>query len=203
MIMKVGVFIGSFNPIHNGHLMIINWLLDNSGLDNILIVPSPNSFGKLDLVDFSHRFKMISDLVNSIDDSRVNCSDIEITLTGYTSDTLSTLKESNENNDYVLIIGADNFPNLMKFNKAEWILRNFEIYVLDRDRSTLETTIPEEISKLGLVISDCKGIKTFSDFPETKMSSSFIRSQVRNNNRIWAYVPKIINDYITLNNLYK
>lgn len=201
--MKVGVFIGSFNPIHNGHLMIINWLLDNSGLDNILIVPSPNSFGKLDLVDFSHRFKMISDLVNSIDDSRVNCSDIEITLTGYTSDTLSTLKESNENNDYVLIIGADNFPNLMKFNKAEWILRNFEIYVLDRDRSTLETTIPEEISKLGLVISDCKGIKTFSDFPETKMSSSFIRSQVRNNNRIWAYVPKIINDYITLNNLYK
>ena len=201
--MKVGVFIGTFNPIHNGHLMIVNWLLDNSDLDNLLIVPSPNSFGKSGLIDFSHRFNMITELLNSTNDSRVTCSDIEITLTGYTSDTLSTLKESNENNDYVLIIGADNFPNLMKFNKAEWILRNFEIYVLDRDRSTLETTIPEEISKLELVISDCKGIKTFSDFPETKMSSSFIRSQVRNNNKIWAYVPKIINDYITLNNLYK
>ena len=92
MYAKYGIMIGTFNPIHNGHLMMANYLLENSDLDNIVIVPSPGSFGKPELIDFKYRYEMISIALKDIRSRRVFVSDRELNLSGYTIDTLESFK---------------------------------------------------------------------------------------------------------------
>ena len=199
---KIGIMIGSFNPIHNGHLMMAGYLLDNSDLSKVLIVPSPKSFGKPELISFSHRTEMIRLTIKEVKDKRLDWSDIETYLSGYTIDTLDALS-SPTTYKYVLIIGADNFPELVNFHRALDILKKYEIYVLDRNNVDVDEMISTVLSKIGLERKDCKGIESFCNFPETKLSSSFIRKQVKDGKKIWAYVPKKVNNYIKKFKLYK
>ena len=197
MCAKYGIMIGTFNPIHNGHLMMANYLLENSDLDNIVIVPSPGSFGKPELIDFKYRYEMISIALKDIQSKRVFVSDRELNLSGYTIDTLDSFELN-----VSLIIGADNFPELIKFHRSMDILKNYKIYVLDRNGVDTDSMISEELGKLGMTRSDCKGIETFCNFPETKISSSFIRKQVKEGKSIWGYVPNRVSKYIKHNKLY-
>ena len=125
--MKLGIFVGCFNPVHNGHLKIINYLLDNNIVDKVLVLPSTNYWEKQDLIDIKHRinmFKIFESEKIIIDDIHNNYD--------YTYQVLRSIKIDYPNDDLYLIIGADNIINLHKWKNIDEILNN-KIIVLNRN----------------------------------------------------------------------
>src|SRR5215471_20777862 len=132
--MRIGLFFGSFNPIHIGHLIIANWVLNETDLDKIWLVVSPQN-----------PFKAESDLLSEIDrlalvqkaimgDPRIVGSDIEFQLSkpSYTYRTLTLLKENYPGNTFFLIMGSDSFQDLHKWKNFESIVSNHKILIFQR-----------------------------------------------------------------------
>ena len=209
---RIGVFIGTFNPIHNGHLMMVCHTLNYIGfMDKAIIVPSPKSFGKKDIIDLSHRVNMINLAITELNEfmeirKKIVVSDIEKDLSGYTIDTLNKLQEIYPDNLLDLVIGADNLENLFKFKDAADIITRFNIIILGRNNnsgSELTQTVASGLSEIGLNLSYFHKFYILPSFPETDLSSTFIRNQVLSRKEIWAYVPKSVAAYIKYNQLYE
>lgn len=209
---RVGVFIGTFNPIHNGHLMMVCHTLNHIGfMDEAIIVPSPKSFGKKDIIDISHRINMINLAITELSEfmelrKKITVSDIEKDLSGYTIDTLNKLQEIYPDNLLDLVIGADNLENLFEFKDAADIITRFNIIILGRNNSSgteLVQIIMSGLYKVKLNPSYYHKFYLLPSFPETDLSSTFIRNQVQSRKEIWAYVPKSVAAYIKYNQLYE
>ena len=194
---NVGIYIGSFNPMHIGHVMITNYVLENTDVSEIVIVPSYHSFGKPELASFNDRVTMIHESVKMM--KGVLVSTIESNLSGYTYETLENFINSKYYDKVTLIIGADNFIGLHKFLNISWILSNCDLIVLGRDDINLETGFDN--------LKDIPGfnkdkIKILNDFPQVKMSSSFIRNEVKSGRDIIGYVMPEVRKYINDFKLY-
>lgn len=201
---KVGILIGSFNPVHNGHLMMANYILENTDISKVLFIPSPESFGKSDLIHFKHRYKMLEKSIDYVGDPRLEVSDVEEKLLGpgYTSDTLKHLYLEyyrKDEYDLVLIIGADNFNRLHEFHHIDWILENCKVYVIPRPGIDVSLGF----SNLSNFPKDNIRIISSSDIPEITMSSTFIRNQLKKGKLVWSYLPQPVIDYIKINKLYE
>ena len=134
--MKIGLFFGSFNPIHTGHLAIANYMLENTELEKIWFVVSPQNplKKKEDLFPNELRLKMVEDSIKST--SQFKASDIEFKLPqpSYTINTLKHLKEKFQNNTFSLIIGSDNLEIFHKWKNFEEILTHYDIYIYPRSK---------------------------------------------------------------------
>lgn len=130
--MKVGYFFGTFNPIHNGHLTIANYVVEHTDIDKVIFVVNPNSpfkEHKDDLLDFDYRCKLINEAIENY--NKLECSSIEATLIDknkadkcYTYNTLCNLKKLyGDVSEIVLILGEDNFANIEKFLNYNSILK--------------------------------------------------------------------------------
>lgn len=139
---KVGLFFGSFNPIHIGHIIIANHLVENTDMEHIWFVVTPlNPFKeKKTLLDNHHRLEMVYRVAKKYEN--LYASDIEFGLEqpNYTSNTLIHLEERYPYNDFCLIMGEDNLKTFHKWKNYEWILENYPIYVYPRisEKSTSE-----------------------------------------------------------------
>lgn len=132
--MKVGLYFGSFNPVHVGHLIIANHLLNETDIDRIWFILSPqNPFKQnhslLNEYDRLHLLRTATE-----EDPRIRVSDIEFNLPkpSYTSVTLAHLAEKYPELEFVLIMGSDSFQNLPKWKNGDWIIRHYPIYVYMR-----------------------------------------------------------------------
>ena len=132
--MKIGLFFGSFNPIHIGHKVIASYLIDFTDLDKVMFVVSPQNplKQKISLLDQYHRLQIIRAEVE--DNSKLEVSDIEFDMPkpSYTIDTLVRLKENYLENNYSIIMGSDNFQNFHKWKNYEQILEDYSVYVYPR-----------------------------------------------------------------------
>lgn len=210
--MKIGLFFGTFNPIHNGHIMMITYVKENTDIDVIQYVISPDSpfkTHKNDLISKEERYHMVSLACLHQNNPIMSMSyytptDVEFDLPKptYTINTLNYIKsyynQHNENNEIVLILGADNFEKLHTFYQYKDILENYEIYVINRNNINCY-----EIKQNLYKNCKCKSIKIIYDSPQCDLSSTFIRNQIKNNKNICGYVPYYIRDYIRNNKLYK
>ena len=128
---KIGLYFGTFNPIHIGHLIIANHMANYTNLDEVWFVVSPhNPFKKKkNLLDDYARLEMVHRAAKDYDNLRV--SDIEFSLTqpSYTVNTLACLSEKYPENHFSLIMGGDNLSTLHKWRNYEYILENHELYV--------------------------------------------------------------------------
>lgn len=198
--MKIGLFFGTYNPIHNGHVMLATYLIENTDLSEIQFVISPDSpFKEHDnLVSFDDRFYMVASVCRET--QRLGVTDIECQLPKptYTINTLNYLKQSFPDNEYILILGADNFANLTTFHAYEDIIKNYTLYVVNRNNINCYK-IREELYKKH----NCKSIKIIYDAPQTDLSSTFIRNQIKSNKSIYGYVPYCVENCIDKLNLYK
>ena len=135
--MKTGLFFGSFNPIHVGHLIIAETMVCDTELDQIWFIVSPqNPFKKnKSLLDEEERLIMVERAI--ADNYKLKVSDIEFALPkpNYTIDTLSVLKDRYPEHQFVLIIGEDNLGQFKNWKNYEQIIENFEIYVYPRPHS--------------------------------------------------------------------
>jgi nicotinate-nucleotide adenylyltransferase len=132
--MNIGLYFGAFNPVHIGHLKVANYVLNNSNLDEVWLVLTPQSPHKTEsiLIDFYHRYKMLEIVCKK--HKCIFPSDIEKNLTkpNYTITTLDYLKAEKNSNYYSLIIGDDNIEKLKTWKEYTKIIENHKIYVYPR-----------------------------------------------------------------------
>src|SRR5512138_2428687 len=132
--MQIGLYFGSFNPIHIGHLIIANHILNETKIEKIWFVVSPqNPFKESNsLLNEYDRLHLVRLAVQ--DDNRLRCSDIEFTLSkpSYTSNTMVFLSEKHPEHKFSIIMGSDSYQNLIKWRNYETIVDNYDIYVYQR-----------------------------------------------------------------------
>ena len=191
--MKIGLFFGSFNPVHVGHLIIANYLVEQSDLTELWLVVSPhNPFKERNtLADDYDRFDMVAKSVE--DHPKLRASNVEFDLPkpSYTIDTLTYLTEEYPDTEFVLIMGGDNLGSLHKWKNYEQILKNYSIYVYKR---------PEY--DLGDLVSH-PNIKIFGEAQLIEISSTFIRQLIREGKSIRYWVTEETRDIIESSGLYK
>lgn len=189
---KVGLFFGSFNPIHNGHLMLANYLAEYGGLDEIWFVVSPqNPFkDKKSLLADRHRLYMVEMAING--DERFQVCDIEFYMPkpSYTIDTLTRLQERHPNTDFYLICGMDNIESFKKWKNYEAILQYHHLMVYPR-KGYSSNELVEHPSV------------TVVEAPEIEVSSTFIRNAIGEGKDVRYFVPKEVYQYIVDMHFYE
>jgi nicotinate-nucleotide adenylyltransferase len=202
--MKVGLYFGTFNPIHIGHLIIANHVAEYSGLDQIWMVVTPHNplKNKDTLLDDYQRLQLV--FLATEDYPKIKPSDIEFKLTqpNYTVNTLAHLQEKYPQHTFSLIMGEDNLKSLHKWKNYDVILQNHEIYVYPRISSELDTSLKGELAKQNLTYKNHPKIHII-DAPIVEISSTFIRANIKNKKNVRPLLPSKVWEYIDHNNLYK
>jgi nicotinate-nucleotide adenylyltransferase len=191
--MKIGLFFGSFNPVHTGHLLIANYFVQFTHLDKIWFIVSPqNPFKANDtLLDERTRLDMLKLAING--DERFNASDFEFNLTrpSYTVNTLSELQKTYPNDTFIPIIGGDNLQSFHLWKDYETIIDNHEIYVYRR----------AGFHENPLLANHPK-IKIF-EVPLLNISSTYIREMLQAEKSVKYLVPEKVEKYIKEHKLYQ
>lgn len=194
--MKVGLYFGTFNPIHVGHLIIANHMAEFSDLDQVWMVVTPHNplKQKSTLLDDYTRLELVR--LATEDYPKLKPTDIEFKLPqpNYTINTLAHLEEKFPNHEFSLIMGQDNIESIHKWKNHELILERYEILVYPRILS--EQKFGENPLKNGQRIH-------FIDAPVVEISSTFIRDAIRQKKFVKALLPEKVWDYIDHNNLYR
>lgn len=204
--MKVGLYFGTFNPIHIGHLIISNYMADYTDLDEVWLVVSPQNplKKKKSLLEDYHRLAIVRVAIEDNDNLRE--SDIEFTMPrpSYTADTLAYLKEKHPNNEFHLIMGEDNLRTFHKWKNFEYILENHKLYVYPRVLTAQEEQEVEQIGYLPLnELQNHKNIILCEDAPVMKVSSSFIRQAIKDKKDVRYLLTDPVYKYIDEMNFYK
>jgi nicotinate-nucleotide adenylyltransferase len=189
---KIGLFFGSFNPIHMGHLIISNIMAENTDLNKVWFVVSPQnplkpSKGLLHEFD---RYDMVKAAI--ADNYKLEVSDAEFHLPkpSYTIHTLACLKEKHPAKEFKLIVGGDNLENFSKWKNYEEILSQHGLYVYRRPGVT--NMALERHPNVQMV-----------DAPLLDISATYIRNCIRNNKSIRYLVPEPVEQLIRLKNFYQ
>ncbi len=138
--MKVGLFFGSFNPIHVGHMVIANYIKEYTDVDRIWFVVSPqNPFKKKNsLLDDYQRLELVNRAIEGHDDYEASSIEFKLPQPSYTIDTLTYLKEKHPNYTFKIIMGSDNLQHFHKWKNFETILQNYELIVYPRPNYDVE-----------------------------------------------------------------
>ncbi len=191
--MKVGLFFGSFNPVHTGHLLIANYFVQFAGFDKIWFVVSPQNPFKVngELLDEKLRLHMLQLAIGN--DTRFEACDIEFGLErpSYTVNTLAHLRDKYPMYEFCPIIGGDNLQSFHLWKDFTEILTHHEIYVYRR------TGYHE-----NPLLANHKRIKIF-EVPLLNISSTYIREMLQAGKSIRYLVPDQVSAYIEENKLYK
>jgi nicotinate-nucleotide adenylyltransferase len=189
---KTGLFFGSFNPIHIGHLVIANYMATFTGLKDVWLIVSPHNPLKVksSLANMYDRLEMAK--LATENSLQIKVSDIEFKLPqpSYTIDTLTYLHEKYPEKEFVLIMGADNLVSLKKWKNYEILLKNYQFYIYPREGADL--TEWENHPSI-----------TFTDTPEMEISSTFIRKALKDRKNVQFFVPDSVLEFIDSKGLYK
>ncbi len=189
---KVGLFFGSFNPVHIGHMIIANYMATQTDLDQVWMVVSPHNplKPKKTLAKDYDRLHLVRLAIG--DNLLLKASDIEFSLPkpSYTIDTLTYLKEKHTEYEFVLIMGGDNLGSLHKWKNYELLLSQHQIYVYQRPSY--------ELGELAVH----PHVQLF-EAPLMQISASYIRSCLKNGHSIQYLVPEPVYAYLSTHNLYR
>ena len=194
---KVGLFCGTFNPIHNGHLIMCSYILEHYDVDTIRLVVSPDSPFKKHkyLLPFRKRVLLCNTAV--INDDRIKVSTVEDTLPkpAYTYQTLKYYKEKyGDVAEFILIMGADNLMRLAKFKNASYIFANFKVMICPRNGIDCNKYMDEICKKFK--DTGVYGLEILESIPNVELSATLIRNEVLEGKSIKYYVPEKIEKMI-------
>lgn len=178
--MKIGLFFGSFNPVHVGHLILGSYMVEYSDLDRLMYVVSPKSpfKEKTSLLNEYDRLALVQAAIE--EDARLEVTDIEFKLPkpSYTIDTLVHLEERYPDREFVLIMGSDTVNSLPKWKNYEELIARNSIYVYPRPEYPLQPIKGADIHQY--------------DAPLMRLSSSFIRDSLKQGHSVRYMVPDAV-----------
>jgi nicotinate-nucleotide adenylyltransferase len=188
---NTGLFFGSFNPVHNGHLLIANYMLDKEGLDEIWFIVSPQNPLKEseELANEQQRLEMMKLAVAS--EPRFKVSDVEFSMPkpSYTFDTLELLSQAYPERSFFLIIGSDNLEDFNLWKNYEQILKNYQILVYPR-KMEINSPFASEPNV------------TITRAPLVEVSSTQVRRFINEGSDISNLIPASVKQFINGNGLY-
>ena len=191
---NIGLFFGSFNPIHIGHLIIANHLVEHSDMDELWLVVTPqNPFKKKQsLLDNHHRLEMVFRALEEYE--KIRPCDIEFRLPqpNYTIHTLVHLQEKYPDKNFSLIMGEDNLKSFHKWKNYEVILSDYQIYIYPR---ISEGNVPKELLNHPNIHR--------VDAPIIELSATFIRNEIKEGRNIRPLLHPKVWQYIDEMNFYK
>ena len=204
--MKIGLYFGTFNPIHVGHLVIANYMADYTDLDQVWLVVSPHNplKEKSTLLTDYHRLALVNVAIE--DNPKLKASDIEFKLPkpSYTATTLAYLKEKYPQHEFSLIMGEDNLRTLHRWYNHDVLLKNHKIYVYPRVLTIQEEA---EVVEMGSLphneLIDHPNVIFCEDAPVMKVSASFIRQAIREGKDVRYLLTEPVQKYIEEMNFYR
>lgn len=190
--MKIGLFFGSFNPIHVGHMVIANYMVEFTDLQKIWFVVSPHNplKEKKSLLFHLHRLALVNEAIG--DDDRFKPSDIEFHLSqpSYTANTLAVLYDKYPEHEFGLIMGSDNLSSLSKWKNYEVLLQNHDLYVY-----------PRKADEGGAFRSHPR-VK-WTEAPMVEISSTFLRKALQEKRDVQHFIPAAAYKYIREMHFYE
>jgi len=192
--MKIGLFFGSYNPIHVGHLIIANHMVEYSDLDEVWLVVTPhNPFKKKSsLLEDHHRFQLVMRATEDYPKLKPSNIEFDLPQPNYTINTLVHLEEKYPQHHFNLIMGLDNLNSFTKWKNYEKILDEHDLYVYPR--------ISKDVSSSDLLTNKSVHI---IEAPIVEISSTFIRSAIKDKKNIRALMPHKAWIYLDEMNFYK
>ena len=184
---EVGLFFGTFNPFHNGHLFMANYCLNECDMDEVWIVVSPQNPLKtsLEILDIHQRIKIIDKSISNNKKIKICIDELKLPKPNYTISTLHFFKKTYSNNKFKIILGEDNLYSLKKWKNNTQIIDNFIIYIYPRN---------EKIKSDDITIHD--NIKILNDAPKIDISSTEIRDYLSKGVDVKKYLTTESFEYI-------
>jgi nicotinate-nucleotide adenylyltransferase len=189
--MKIGLYFGSFNPVHHGHLIIANHVVQSSGLGQVWFVVSPQNPLKpaAGLLNEYHRLHLIKSAIDG--ENQLRATDIEFKLPkpSYTIDTLAYIREKYPQHEFSIIMGSDSYQNLRKWKNYEQLLKDTEILIYIRAGFEEIPSYPQA------------RIRTLQA-PLLQISATHIRNIIKEGKSIRYMVPDVVKEEIERNHYY-
>jgi nicotinate-nucleotide adenylyltransferase len=210
---KIGLFFGSFNPVHNGHLMIANYMAEFSDLDQVWFVISPlNPFkAGQDLLPDYHRRELLNRAIGDYPKFRISSVEFQLPKPSYTIDTLTFLASKYPDYQFTLIMGSDQLPEFHRWKNSGEILANYRIFVYPRPggnrnakRVTRDTEedinnesgFPLHASRVSRYELENHPSITLVKAPMMEISSSFIRQSIKERKDVRFFMPELTWHYL-------
>jgi len=189
---KTGLFFGSFNPIHTGHLCIANYFAEFTDLHEVWLILSPHNplKKKQSLLADHHRLELVYLALNDYPKCKVSDIEFHLPKPSYTVNTLAYLEEKYPRNEFILILGSDNLESFSKWKNHQFIIDNYKLYVYPR--------MNPDKSKWY----DHPNVM-FVDAPLMQISSTFIRNAIREKKEIPYFVPAKAYNYMREMHFYE
>ena len=191
--MKIGIFGGSFNPIHSGHAIIAHHIITSGVVDRLWLMISPVNPLKVDKeqqVKDTDRLRMVEMVSRPMEGVETSAFEFTMPKPSYTIDTLNALQEKFPDDEFYLVIGADNWVVFDRWRNSEEILAKYHLLVYPR--LGYDVVIPEEL----------RDRVTLVDAPIIELSSTVVRERLAKGLSVRYYVPDEVLSYIERNNLY-
>lgn len=191
LLMKIGLYFGSFNPVHVGHLIIANHVANETDINQVWFVVSPqNPFKQsTSLLNEYHRLHLIKSAIDGENNLRASSVEFGLPKPSYTVDTLAYLKEKYPKHEFSIVMGSDGFQNLNKWKNYEVLVADHQIYIYTRPGFKITETFGAKIHIL--------------DAPLLEISSTHIRELIKNKKSIRFLVPDVVKEEIEQAGYYK
>lgn len=189
--MRIGIYSGSFDPVHTGHAMVANYCAQWAGLDEVWMMVSrlnPLKEGSLPAPDL-HRLRMAKLVAEQCRGVKASDFELSLPLPSYTYVTLCKLRDQYPEHHFVLVVGSDNWANLGRWRDAHKIIKEFGLLIYPRPGYELPHDPPQ-------------GVEVLDEGPTAHVSSTFIREAVAEGANINFFVPTVVAHYIKEHKLY-
>ncbi len=194
------VFGGSFNPPLNSHFSLAEQIVNEyDNVEKILFVPVSKLYEKADLLENEHRYNMLKLVADKNSDFEVSRVELDNDRQLYTIETLRILQKEYPNNNIIFTMGSDNLKELPTWSKADELVRDFKILVLERD----EDDMNEIIESNNFLNKNKSSFIKVKNNVRSNLSSTFVRKKLREGKSIRYLTPDEVISYLTENNLFK
>ncbi len=189
--MKIGLYFGSFNPVHIGHLVIANHAVNETFLNQVWFVVSPQSPFKQSqsLLNEYHRLHLVKSAINGENNLRASSVEFSLPKPSYTIDSLIYLKEKYPEHEFSVLMGSDGFKNINKWKNFEVVINNYALFVYKRPGFDITDNYGANIQMLNA--------------PLLEISSTYIRELIKNKKSIRFLVPDIVKEEIEIGGYYR